>query len=153
MAFPLLAGLTAAPRFLALKKKVGTLLKSPWLYVILAMLAIGGGTYLYLKKSTETQITTAVKNADANATIKTFETKEKINEATAVVDEKFERRRVQTQKEYHNVRTTIIQAPSADRDAPASPVVIDTLNRLGRMRPDAEAANPSGTADAEVPVG
>jgi anionic cell wall polymer biosynthesis LytR-Cps2A-Psr (LCP) family protein len=126
--------------------------RSKWLYVFLFVAAIAGGTYFYLNHSTNQQVNSAVKNVNANATIKTFETKKKIDDATAVVDEKFERRRAATQKEYHSVRTTIIQAPSSDRDAPASPVVLDTLNRLERMRAG-EQPDAGGVPDAEVPVG
>jgi hypothetical protein len=142
------------PAFFTVAKLKGAftkVTKSPITYVILLFLAVGAGTYFYLNKSVNNQVEAAVKGADSAATIKTYETKQKVDEATAVVDEKFERRRVATQKEYHNVRTTIIQAAPADRDAPASPVILDTLNRLERMR----VGEPSTdrVPDAEVPVG
>lgn len=117
---------------------------------IALLLAVGGGTYYYLTNQQEKAVTEAVKSADANATIRTYETKEVIYERTIEVDRKFDALEDQTIKDYSNVRNQIETAPPEVRDAQAPALLIDTLNELDRVRRQRET---SGVSDPDVPVG
>ena len=120
------------------------------LAVVLLLAAIGGGTYAYLNHSKNEAVAAAVQQADGKATIKTYETKEKIDRRTADIDRKFDDLRVQTTKDYANVRNQVQQAPAEERDAQAPSILIDTLNELDRLRNNRESG---GVPDAAVPVG
>jgi len=118
--------------------------------IITLLLAIGGGTYLYLNHQQKEAVSAAVEAADSNATIQTYETKETINTRTIEVDRRFEDLQRQTIKDYANVRNQIEDAPVEERDAQAPPLLIDTLNELDRLR---QQRNTGGVPDADVPVG
>lgn len=120
------------------------------LAIVLLLLAIVGGTYLYLNKQQEQAVTAAVEAADSKATIKSYETKDAIESRTIVIDRRFEDLQRQTTKDYTNVRNDINNAPVEERDAQAPVLIIDTLNELDRLR---QQRNASGVPDADVPVG
>lgn len=128
-------------------KKVGT---SKWLYIFLAVLAIGGGIYFTLNHWKNQAVTSAVVGADTNATVKTLETSTAVTEANKPVDQKFDALRNQTTKDYTNVRARLNTTPAPDADAPASPLLIGTLNDLDRLR---DARNAVAVPDPDVPVG
>lgn len=106
---------------------------SKWLYVILAVLAIAGGTYLYLNHSTKQQVAAAVKNVNADATLQTYATKDAANSRLVPLQQKSAEVAAQTQKDYEHVRRNIYTAPQADREAPAPRLIVDTLNDLERL--------------------
>lgn len=118
--------------------------------IVLLVLAIGGGTYFYLNKSKNEAVATAVKAADSNATIKSYETKDAIETRTIVIDRRFDDLQRQTIKDYANVRNTVQNAPETDRNAQAPDLLIDTLNQLDRLRANRDQ---SGVPDADIPAG
>jgi hypothetical protein len=117
--------------------------------LVAAAIAVGGFLVWQNHWLFNKAVATKVENHDQNATIKTYETKTKVDEASAVIDQQFAKKHEQTQKEYIYVRQNVQQAPAQDRNAPASPVVIDTLNGLDRLHAHAEG----GVPDPNVPVG
>lgn len=131
----------------AIKKTFKGLLKQPLFYVALALLAVGGGTYAYLRYSTNQQVNAAVKGADAKATIDTYET---IGEAEAALEpheQKAEIKAEQTRKGYENARRKVYTAPQPERTNLASPLIVRTLNDLERMSRERDADR---VPDAEV---
>lgn len=126
------------------------ILKSPWFYVVLAFLAIGGGTYFVINNWKDDAVATAVQGADQKATTVTLDAKDRINTRTQVIDVKMDGLRNQTTKDYTNARATLQAQPQAERDAPAPRVIIDTINDLDRLRSTRDAP---ATGDADVPVG
>lgn len=117
------------------------LFKSPWFYVALAFLAIGGGTYLYLNHSTKQQVNQAVAHADDQATIDTYHADDKARQMLQPLDEKAEQKAAQTRKDYEHARQNVIAAPTPERQGSAPPLIIGTLNdldRLSRSREDAD---------------
>jgi hypothetical protein len=123
------------------KKSISGLLKQPLFYVALAVLAIGGGTYFTLNHWKNQAVTTAVAGADANATIKTYQTKEQAEAALVPLQEKEQAKAAQTQKDYTNVRTIIVTAPAPQRNAQVPRLVIDTVNDLERVSRERNAAS------------
>lgn len=120
------------------------------LAIVLLLLAIGGGTYYYLNQQQKQAVAAAVKAADSEATIKSFETKDAIETRTIVIDRRFENLQRQTIKDYANVRNTVQAAPVDQREAQAPALLIDTLNQLDRLRQSRDA---NRILDAELPVG
>lgn len=110
------------------------LFKSIWFYVALACLALGVGTYFYLKESTANQVEQAVTNANQGATIKTYQTREEAEAAFADRVQPIEKKAEQTRRDYQNVRNQVQQRPQSERQAAAPPLLIDTLNELDRLR-------------------
>jgi GTP-binding protein EngB required for normal cell division len=102
--------------------------------IIALLLAIGGGTYLYLNKAKDEAVEAAVTQADSQHTIRTYETITKVQEATVTVDVKMDKLRDQTIRDYSNVQNRIDTAPQVEREAPVAPLIIDTLNELDRLR-------------------
>lgn len=131
------------------KRIFAGLLKKPAFWIIVSLLTIGGGTYFYLRHSTNQQIETAVAGSQANATIDAYQTEREVHEGEQAIDDRYDNLARQTQQEYRNVRTIIQQAPAEQRQAPVPPLIIDTLNALDRVRP----ASPVSVSDSEVPVG
>lgn len=117
---------------------------------LLLLGAIGGGTYAYLKHSTHEAVQTAVKAADSNATIKSYQTKDIITTRAAEVDRKFDRLHDRTTQDYTNARSHLETAPSEARDAQAPSVIVDTLNELDRLHGERDEG---GVLDSDVPVG
>lgn len=130
-------------------KKVFT---SKWLYVGLAVLALAGGTYMTLNHWKSQAVTTAVKGADQTATVQSQKAGLAADKGAQQVDQKMDKLKVQTVKDYTNARATLRAAPQADRDAQAPAVIIDTINDLDRLRSGRDA-NPSAVPDPDVPVG
>ena len=127
-------------------------LSSKWLYVILALFALAGGTYAYLNHSTNQQVAAAVKGSNAAATIQTYQTKDAAEAALVPLQQKSAEKAAQTQKDYEHVRRIIYTAPQSDRQAQAPRLIVDTLNeleRLSRTRDEspvpAPDVHPSGT--------
>ena len=118
--------------------------------IVLLLLAVGGGTYWYLDKQTKEAVTSAVEQADSNATIKSYETKDEIDKRSQAVDQQFDTLQRRTAQDYNNVRIKAAAAPAEERDAQAPRIIIDNLNELDRLRNDRESG---GIPDAEVPVG
>jgi hypothetical protein len=132
-------------------KKIGGFFKSKWLYIALAVIAVGGGTYLYLQHDKKEAVTTAVKAADTTATIKSQAADIVVTTRNQAVDQKMDRLKVQTVKDFTNARATLQAAPASDRDAQAPRVIIDTINDLDRLRAGRDDA---GTvSNTEVPAG
>jgi aspartate oxidase len=125
----------------------GTLMKSKLFYIALAVLAIAGGTYGYLRHSTNKQVEAAVTGADASATIATYQTKEEAEAALQPHVEKAEQKAEQTRKDYDNVRRQVYRAPAPVREAAAPRIIVDALNDLERLSREREAG---GVPDAEV---
>jgi disulfide bond formation protein DsbB len=123
------------------KKSISGLLKQPLFYVALALLALGGGTYFTLNHWKNQAVSTAVAGADANATIKTYQTKEQAEAALVPLQEKEQAKAAQTQKDYTNVRTVIVTAQAPQRNAQVPRLVIDTLNNLERVSRERNAAS------------
>lgn len=134
----------------ALKAKAlfGKLLKSKWLYIILAVIAIGGGTYAYLNHSTNQAVASAVANSDAKATIDTYKTRDQAEAALIPLNEKAEAKAEQTRKDYQHVRQQVYSHSAPERSQIAPPLIIDTLNDLERMSRSREDTD--GVSDAEV---
>lgn len=131
-----------------LKKEFAGLLKQPLFYLSLALLALGVGTYFYLNHATHEAVKTAVANSNQNATIQTYQTKDEAERRLAPIAEQEQRKAEQTQKDYANVRTTIVTAPPSSRDAQAPRLLVDTLNDLDRLSRD--RANAGSVPDADV---
>lgn len=132
----------------SIKKHLTGLLKQPLFYVALALLALGVGTYVYLDHQTKQAVSSAVQNADSNATIATYQTKEEAEDRLIPLEEKAEQKADQTRKDYAHVRTTIVTATPSSRDAQAPRILVDTVNeleRLSRQREDSDRV-----PDAEV---
>jgi len=123
------------------------LVKSVWFYVALAVLALGVGTYFYLKESTANQIEQAVTNANQGATIKTYQTREEAEAVFADRVQPMEQKAEQTRRDYQNVRNQVQQRPQPERQAAAPPLIIDTLNELDRLR---SARDEGAVSDAPV---
>ncbi len=140
--------ITIAAKALALAKRV---VSSKWLYLLLAMIAIGGGLYAYLNHSTHEQVRAATQNADQKATNTTLLTNDAVNKAVAEKETKFVILHDKTVKDYTNARATLNATPVSDRDAQAPRVLIDTLNDLDRLRAGRDDSSPISNAD--VPVG
>lgn len=144
-------------------RKVGGFFKrlftSPYFYVALAFIAIGTGTFFYLKNdkadAVDQAAATATEQADTKATITTLETQGKVADAFSDIDREADQRRQQTTKDYENVRTRIIYAPADQKEAAVPPLIIDTINELDRLRALRErtAEDPVGVRDSEVPAG
>jgi hypothetical protein len=132
------------------KKSISGLLKQPLFYVALAVLAIGGGTYFTLNHWKNQAVTTAVAGADANATIKTYQTKDQAEAALVPLQEKEQVKAAQTQKDYTNVRTIIVTAPAPQRNAQVPRLVVDTLNDLERVSRDRNAASAVPKSDVHA---
>ena len=119
------------------------LLTSPWFYVILAFLAIGAGTFFYLRhdknEAVESARIEAVEQADTRATIQSYEAQAETQKRTRDIDKEYQEKRDRTTKDYANARNSIQTAPVEERDAPASPLIVDTLNELDRMYGDRES--------------
>lgn len=128
-------------------KKVFT---SKWLYVVLLMIAIGGGIYLTLNHWKDQAVSTAVTTENTKASNTALEAKDRINTRTGAVDVQMDKLRDQTTKDFTNARATLQAQPQADRDAPAPRVIIDTINDLDRLRSTRDAP---ATDHADVPVG
>lgn len=124
------------------------ILTSPWFYVILFLIAVGGGTYFYLQNDKKEAVATAVENHSAQGTIHSFQTKDAVSRATQKIDEQFDAKAAQTSKDYANARSQVEAAPERDAQAPA--LLIDTLNGLDRMRQDRDGVQ---VPDTDVPVG
>lgn len=132
-----------------------TVVSSKWLYVALAFIAIAGGTFYYLKNDKENAVdqatVTATEKANTTATVKSLEAQNTVAGRTSVVDTAYVILREQTAKDYANARNSIETAPVEDRDAPASRVIIDTLNELDRLHQQRE--HPDSVHHPEAPVG
>lgn len=132
----------------------GGLLKSPWFYAALAFIAVGTGTFFYLKHDKENAVEqatiTATENANTNATIRSYETQGEITERVIVIDQNYAAMREQTAKDYANARSTVQNAPVEERDAQAPALLIDTLNELDRLH---QARRPDRVHQSESPVG
>lgn len=126
------------------------LFKSPVFYVVLAFIAIGGGTYLYLKNDKKEAVAEAVQHADSEATVRTYKAKERVSQKAQAIDDRFDALATQTAKDYAHARAQIDVAPTAERDAQAPALLIDTLNQLDRLRGERDA---NAVPDADVPVG
>lgn len=142
--------LPALPAWVGIRAFLGSKKFLIPLAIITLLLAIGGGTYFYLNHQQKEAVAAAVETADANATIRTYETKEIINTRTIEVDRRFDQLQRQTIEDYNNVRNQIENAPAEERDAQAPAILVDTLNELDRLR---QQRNASGVPDADVPVG
>ncbi|USM11574.1 hypothetical protein vBCbaSRXM_129 [Citromicrobium phage vB_CbaS-RXM] len=118
--------------------------------IIALLLAIGAGTYFYINKQTDEKVEMAVEAADSNATIQTYETKAKVDDATVTIDIRMDELERRTIRDYSNVRNQIQAAPVEEREAPVPPLIIDTLNELDRLHGERDA---SRMADAELPSG
>lgn len=141
--------ITFGMKALALGRKV---VSSKWLYVGLAFIALAGGTYFYLQHDKKEAVTTAVKAADHEATDKSQKAAIVVNTRNQQVDQKMDRLKVQTVKDYTNARANLNAAPSQDRDAQAPAVIIDTFNNLDRLRAGRNIdAGP--VPDPNIPVG
>lgn len=134
----------------------GRVFKSPWFYVILAFIAIAGGTFWYLRAdkadAVEQAATQATQNANTNATIQTQAAQVEYTERVQPIDQRYIILREQTTRDYANVRNEVQSAPVEERDARAPRILIDTVNSLDRLRGQREPA-PAGVSDAEPPVG
>jgi ABC-type sugar transport system ATPase subunit len=117
--------------------------------LVAAAIAVGGFLIVQNHWLINKNVATKVENHDQKATIQSYQTKSKVDDASAKIDQQFAQKHEQTEKEYVYVRQSIQQAPSQDRNAPASPVVIDTLNGLERLHHGTEG----GVPNADVPVG
>ncbi len=121
--------------------KIGSFFKklftSPWLYVILAFVAIAGGTFFYLKHDKSAAVESArieaTEQANTSATIQSYEAQTETSNRTHQIDQDYQVRREQTARDYANARNSVQDAPVEERDAPAPRVIIDTLNELDRM--------------------
>lgn len=132
---------------MGIKRAFSGLLKQPLFYVALALLAVGGGTYGYLRYSTNKQVEAAVAGADANATIETYDTINDAELALEPLEQKAEQKAEDTRKGYNDARQKIYQAPQPEREARASALIVRTLNDLERMSRDREAGR---VPDAQV---
>lgn len=121
--------------------------------ILALFLAVGAGTYFYIKNQTDEKVTAAVETANSTATIKTFETLDQVTSAYSTIDQKADAKERQTIKDYQYVTYRIESAPMEQKTAPVPPLIIDTLNELDRLRAVREAGHESGIPDAEVPVG
>lgn len=139
-----LSGWAAAKLFMKSKKFLIPLA------IVALLLAIGGGTYFYLKHQTNEAVEAAVEQADSNATITTYKTKDTINTRTVEIDRHFNDLRDRTTQDYANARNNVESAPQEEREAQAPRLLIDTLNQLDRLRAGRESG---GVPDADVPVG
>lgn len=153
MAFlPGLAEISIVSKIGGFFKKLFT---SPWFYVVLAFIAIGVGTFFYLKhdknEAVEQARTEATEQADTKATLQSYEAQAETTNRTRQIDQDYQIKREQTAKDYANARNTVQTAPVEDRDARASPVIIDTLNELDRLHLQRE--HPDSVHHPEPPVG
>lgn len=121
--------------------------------IVALLLAIGGGTYLYLKHQTSEAVTSAVEKAGASATIQTYQTNDQVSGAYDIIDQKADATERQTIKDYQYVTYRIDAAPAEQKDAAVPPIIIDTLNELDRLRALRDAGPAGGVSDAEVPSG
>lgn len=118
--------------------------------IVALLLAVAGGTYAYLNHQTDELVATKVEQADANATIRSYETKEIITRRVEHIDLHFDNLQTRTTQDYADVRTSIQLAPEEERTAPAPRLIIDTLNELDRLRSERDSG---GVPDPDVPVG
>lgn len=120
--------------------------------LIAAAIAVGGFLYWQNGNLFDEVVDAKTENHDQKATIQSFETKDKTNEANAKIDDAFEQRQTITQKEYVHVRTIIHDAPVESRTRQADPLIIDTLNGLERMSRGGETTS-DRVPDSDDPVG
>lgn len=125
------------------------LFKSPFFWAGLLILAVGTGTYFYLKDDKAQAVTEAVAGADQQATLDTYRTKEEAEAALQPYVDRANQKQIQTIKEYEIVRREIHTYPEQDRQAYASPVILGTLNNLERMSRGRE--NENRVPDAQLP--
>jgi hypothetical protein len=118
--------------------------------IVALLIAVGAGTFFYLKHQTNTLVNTAVTGANQKATNATLQQAQEISDAKAAQDQQTIRIIVQTTKDYANVQQRIDHAPVEQRQAPVPPLVIDTLNELDRLR---QARDADGVAATQVPQG
>lgn len=134
----------------------GRLFKSPWLYVVLAFLAITGGTYWYLRNdkadAVEQATTQATQAANSTATIQSQAAQVEYVDRVQTVEQRYIILREQTARDFANVRNEVQAAPVEERDARAPRILIDTLNSLDRMRQGRDG-DEGAIPDAEPPVG
>lgn len=126
------------------------ILTSKWTYVVLLMVAIGGGIYFTANHWMNKAVSTAVAGADTKATVQSQAAGLEVNTRNQAVDQKADKLKFQTVKDYTNARATLQAAPPASRDAQAPAVIIDTINNLDRLR---AARDTDSVPSADVPVG
>ncbi len=102
--------------------------------IIALLLAVGMGTYFYLGSQTDELVDTAVENAAAQSTIETLETEGEIRDRSDDIDAEFDELERETRKDTEDVRNQVESAPEDQRNAPADPLLVDTINELDRLR-------------------
>jgi hypothetical protein len=143
-------GLTAAKAVTSAGGFLKRIVKSPWFWAMLLVVAVGGGTYHYLKNDKKEAVATAVKGADQAATAKTLETEAKVFDRQQAIEHKYTILHEQTVKDYSNARATLSAAPIDERQAPAPRIIVDTINNLDRLRAGRDQTT---VPDTQVPVG
>lgn len=133
----------------------GRVVTSPWFYAALIVIAVGTGTFFYLRWDKENAVeqatVTATTTANQTATVASLEAQTETQQRTQVIDRNYTRLREQTAKDFTNARNFVETQPVEERDAQAPRVLVDTLNELDRLRQGRADANP--VLDAEPPVG
>lgn len=136
-----------APLWAKLLVKAKTVVTSKWFWAALLLIAVAGGTVVTLNHWKNQAVTTAVTTSNQTATIDTYKTKDAVDTRTQVIDQRFDKKREQTIKDYAHVRNQVQAAPPAERDAQAPRILIDTLNELDRVR---SARDADGVPDPQV---
>lgn len=126
------------------------ILTSKWTYVVLLMVAIGGGIYFTANHWMNKAVSTAVAGADNKATDASQKAGLEVGTRNQAVDAKANKLKLQTAKDYTNARATLQAAPPATRDAQAPALLIDTINDLDRLR---SARDADSVSNSDVPVG
>jgi len=143
--------ISAALIFGKVKGFFGKLFTNKWLWIALLGAVAAYTGYRVFHNYVDNKVETAVVDDRKDATIQTYQAKEKVDEGVADIDRKHDVIREQTIKEYHYVRDQIKAAPAEQREAPSPDLIIDTLNALGGMRRG--QAGPDALLETAGPVG
>ncbi len=113
-----------------------------YVLIALAVLAISGGTYLYIHHDINKQVATKVEQHDDKATIQTLQTKDQAVTASRAIDNKYDALAIKTAKDYDHVRSTVTSpVVLQSADAPLDPLLLDTFNQLAGLHGNGAAAN------------
>jgi uncharacterized protein HemX len=116
--------------------------------LVAAAIAVGGFLVWQNHWLFNKAVATKVENHDQQATIQTYQTKEKVDDASAQIDEQFAQKHEKTEKEYVYVRRTSKPLPRKT----ATRLLLPSLLTLS-MALSACTTMPGGVPDPDVPVG
>ena len=146
------------PTSAAILSGIGRVFKSPWLWAVLLLVGVGGGTYWYLKDDKRDAVEDAenrgAQDANNQANEETRDVENAIEAATDKIIADNARLREQTAKDFERVRGRIETASQQEREAPVAPLIVDTLNELDRLRANRDGdVDAAPVRDANVPAG